>query len=50
MLLLLLFSFGLSPKGVARVCCRCFKTDVPFRNVHSCSAYLHRTKKVTVLS
>jgi len=49
-MLFLLFSFGFSPKGVARVCCRCFKVNVPIWNVYPRSAYLHRTKKVTVLT
>jgi len=40
---------GFPPKGEARVCRRCFGNNVPFWNVYPRYAYLHRTKKVTVL-
>ena len=41
--------FWSPPKGEARVYRRCTRIDVPFWNVRSRYAYVHRTKKITVL-
>ena len=45
----MLFRFGLLRKEKARVCRRCPRNNVPFWNVYPRYAYLHRTKKITVL-